>query len=273
MRLILLFYILLFPLYLQAQTNNNFAALLLSFHGKGTVVQDGFTSEIELPQSYKINDTLLLSEGKASLLLASGNEVRLSAGDKYIVPAVAPKDMIAPVDPSLFGDYEIQTQSNSAFTIRGNDAKLHIYPLSSKLIDPAEAILFWKIKDAKDVSISFSVIQLSSDEKIVDVNVAEDDYLSLDNIEFEKGEEYYWLFSIENTDMEEMGAITVLDNAEINELPEFKLDKKADYLKAYNYYMKNEFYFHAYEIIVEAQDRYPEANLFSYLHNRLRFFN
>lgn len=249
---------------LNAQTDEEYTATLMSFNGSGQYIREGKASDIKFPQHFKQGDKIKISEGEVSILIASGEEVIVKKGQLYEIPEFKDNNL-ASFDPDLFRDYDIQSQSNSAFKVRGEEVKVRIFPMSTKLIDNSNATLHWLFANNETMPVNIAIYNLNNDKEILNKKIEKTTSLDLSTVDFTEGEEYYWIFSVEGNSQEQMGAISVINKNQKEKLPEFKFKTKADFLRAYSFYMKNEYLFEACSALSRACSKYPNVDLFKYL--------
>jgi hypothetical protein len=243
---------------------------LLSFKGEGTYTHENSTKQLTFPLLFNGGDKVKITKGNANLILANGNEVPLSAVNEYTVPQFKKEEMILELDPSVFQDYDVQSQSNSALTMRGDSANLLLYPISAKVIDKNNARIFWNIQGKTPIKPGITFSDLNTLDVVYKTSDVQANEISLKNIPLKEGQEYTWTFNVKEANTEQLGIISIINNTTKAALPHFSYSSKTDYLKAYTFYNKNEYYFDAYNVIEEACKKFPEIDLFHYLNRKMK---
>lgn len=264
MKATLLVLFLYFSITVIAQNNTETSAIMLSFNGKGEYFRNSKRNNIEFPQTFFNNDVIKISNGNAILLLGNGKEVVLKQGDSFEVPTITDNNLLS-VDPKLFRNYGIQSYKNTMFKLRSEEIKLLISPISSKLIDKSNAYIYWKSDKKEKLKIKFRFYELLTDELVDSITIEDKNELHLGKINLEKGKEYYWLYTLDGCENEQMGAISVVSEDFSESLPKFKTKSKTEIIKAYNYYLSNEYIFEACHIIKKATQQFPKDSLFLFL--------
>ncbi len=242
----------------------NNSAALLSFEGEGNYYRGRKNANLKFPMLFNSGDKIKLTKGNASLLIADGSEINLKAGREFQIPHLKKDEMLVTLDASIFQDYVVQSQSNSLITVRGDSVSLTLYPISSKVINPKNSEIFW-LTNSKKLNYNFVIDHASTLSEVYRKEGFFDLKIELKQMNLLPGVEYTWTLSVKDSKLEQFGLISVLTDEERLGLPKFKLVSKMDYIKAYQYYEKNEFYFDAYNLIEKATRKYPKTDLFKYM--------
>ncbi len=250
------------------------AGAFLSFVGEGNCTSGNSTKTLIFPMLFNGGDKIKLTKGTANLILANGKEVSVSISAEYEIPQMKKEEMIVELDASVFQDYNVQSQSNSTIAVRSSGSKsesvnLMLFPISSKVIDKSKARILWKINSSSKITptIKFSdVITLDEVYKLKGLSTNE---IYLKDIPLKEGTQYTWAFITFVTNSEQNGIIELLSEKEKSALPHFTYGSKSEYIKAITYFIKNEFYFDAFNVIEEAIKKYPETDLFTYLRKKI----
>ncbi len=265
--IILLFTFILLVSLGMSQTNS---AAFLSFSGEGTYKRGNANSKLKFPMLFSGGDKIKLTSGSALLMVADGSEISLASGNEYTIPHLKKEEMLVELDASIFQDFVVQSQSNSSVNLRGDSTSLILYPISSKVINLEDARIFFS-QENKKTNIVFELFDANSLDLIYETEKLENDLLNVKILKLSAGIEYAWTMKIKETNTEQLGIISVLTEKEIAKQPKFQYNNKIDYLKAYKYYERNEFYFEAYNIIEKASKKYKNIDLFQYMLKKMRF--
>ena len=246
----------------QAQTNS---AILISFSGAGDCKRGSKIIELKFPILFNSGDKIKLQRGKAEFLLANSKEVNINSGIEYIVPKIKKAEMIVELDASVFQDFIIQSQSNSSITmLRGDSLSLSLYPISSKVTNIEKSEIIWHF-DEEDASFDFELY----DSNTLDLVFAKENFKSnkigFNEMKLQQGNDYTWNLKIKNTKVEQLGIISILDKEDFEKIPKVDITNKLSIVKTYQYYVNNEFYFDAYNLMKQANEKFPKIGLFSFL--------
>jgi len=244
-------------------------AILMSLKGEGTVQRGNEHKPLGMSMLFHSGDNIKVSKGIATILIANGNEIKIAENKNYLVPILKRDEMLVELDPSIFQDYGVQAQSNSSITLRGDSAELILYPISSQIINKNNARIYWKVIGDVKVKPIIAFFEFPSMEMVYSSKELTDNEILLKNIPLKEGVDYTWTLKIEETGSEQIGIITALSENQKKLIPEFSLETSLDYLKAFNYFSKNEYYFDAFNLVNEACKKFPETDLFLYLKKRM----
>lgn len=253
-----------------AQANNEYVAMLFSLDGEGEYTHAGESAALMVPQNYMKGDKILLSSGTAILMLFSGDEVILRANEEYVLSG-SPGEQGTSQNSSTFQsvadlvdeDHERISQRNAAYRVRGAFSTVKAFPSVSGLIDNSYAEVVLNMDVNPNYPISFEIYDQENDELVWKIDEIRHKATSLKEVRFQPGKNYYW--NLKSMDILDMGVINVLPVPEKETLKKFTLDKKIDYLTAYDYYKTKELMFDARHILVLAINRFEESDLFEYL--------
>ena len=260
--------LLLFILSVFVTKSQNNTAAFLSFKGDGYYKRVTKKEKLSSPMFFKSGDKIELTKGNATLLISNGSEVNLRVGTEFKIPQLKKNEMLVSFDASLFQDYMVQSQSNSSITIRGDSVALNLYPISSKIILSKNNKILW-FTNSEKLNFKFVIYDANTlDEVFVKDNFSESE-IELKSLGLSLGLDYTWILAIKGTNTEQLGFISILSASEILKQPKFELKTKIDYIKAYTYYEKNEFYFEAYNVIEKANFKYPKIDLFKLMMNKM----
>lgn len=250
------------------QGNENKVAVLMALDGDSYVKTKNGENKLELPYFFTHKDLIDVKTGKVELLKSSGEEIVLVAGESYKIEEDKELELININEfyTNLSQEkYFNQSQSNSALTVRGQKMDIVLFPISSKLADKEHAFIICDLKTTENIEIELDVINMQNDELIFSKKNIESTEIALKNIPLQQGNEYVWTMKIDGKETDQIGLITYLDNKKQEDLVRFELTDKADYIRAYQYYVGNEFWFAAKRTIQLGTEAYPETDLFIYL--------
>ena len=257
----LIFILILFAI---AGVSQNNSAALLSFDGEGSFTRGKNITQLRFPMLFNSGDKINLNTGNAHLMVSDGSEVHIVPLKEYSVPFLKNDEMIVEFDASVFQDFTVESQSNSSVALRGQIVSLVLYPISSKIIKNDNARIFLS-SDSNDLDFSFKLLNANTLDEVYNIEKLSGNVLEVRLLPLIKGEEYIWTLKAKDTKIEQLGIISTLTDNEIAEQPKFVLNNKIDYIKAYQYYEENEFYFDAYNVIEKANIRYKDIDLFKYI--------
>ncbi len=268
-RLVFLFLVLFSSVGIHAQNNSAKLAVLLSVSGEVDFERKGETSKLAIPQYFIENDQIEVQNGSVKIMYGSGDEKEFSSGITYKFLRTDFQESLFDNNESLLNigseSHYMQSQSYSAFSLRGSEEEMTIFPLSSKVIDIENASILWKSKTKENIKLTFQIFLQNNDSLIWKANEVSNDEITLNSAPIKEGELYYWTCVIPDSDFEQLGMITVLDEEMKKNVMQFELNDKVDYLKAYVYYKQNEFWFDARNVIKKAMQEFPEIDLFKYI--------
>ena len=253
---------------ISAQAQNNTAAFV-HFKGEGVYKRGNKQQKLDFPMLFNSGDKIQINSGEAVILLANGEEANLSPQKEYTVPKIKKSEMIVEFDASVFQDFVAQSQSNSSITVRGDSLNLILYPISSKLTNKKRSEIIWQFTDGNS-SFDFEIYDSNTFDLLFSKKKFKGNSLNLNEIELLAGNDYTWNLKIVNTKAEQLGLISVVDEDEINKLPKADLTNKLSVVKVYQYYVKNEYYFDAYNLMKKANEKYPNISLFSYILDNIK---
>lgn len=259
--------IFIFAAHIGISQNN--AAAFLSYRGQGEYMRGNTNAQLKFPMLFNGGDKIKLTNGNAKLLIADGSEVNLAQGKEFIIPNLKKEEIIIELDASVFQDYVVPSQSNSIVSLRSASSSLIIFPISSKVIKAENAVIFFS-ESINSSEISFKLFNSNTFKVIYETDKLTGKILELDSLPLEKGIDYNWIIKLKGQNEKQLGIVSVLSDKEIAKLPKFEFNREIDYIKAYRYYEKNEFYFEAYNIIQTATRKYPDIDLFKYMLKKMR---
>ena len=252
------------------QNQQEYVAMLFSLDGDGEFIRNGKSESLVVPQNYIKGDKILLKSGTATLMLFSGDEIIVRAGEEYLVPGI-PGEQGATDKRSTFNsvtelideDHERISQRNAAYKVRGAFSAVKAFPSMSGLIDNSYAEVILNVDVHPSFQFSLEVYDQETDEMVWKLDKIQSREVPLKAVQFEPGKSYYW--SLKARDVLNVGMINVLTEAEIGELEKFDLNEKMDYLAAYNYYKEKELMYDARHVLKLAIDKFEQNDLFEYL--------
>jgi len=243
-------------------------AAILWIKGEGTYTSGKTTQKLDIPLLLNGGDKIKLSNGEAQIILANSEEFKLTSTKTYIVPKMKKEEMVLELDPSIFRDYNVDAQNNSVVVMReiSKEVKPLIYPSSSKIRSKENAQLFWTFSGIKNEKAK--IVITDNEQNTICEMMDSTHQVSLAEIDFKEGVDYTWTINIGNYHAE-VGVFQQISEDENQKIPDFELITVSDYLKAYFFFRKNEFYFDAYEIVSQAKTEFPDVLLFHELLNRM----
>lgn len=258
MKLTYLLFILVFSISSCFSQENS--AAFISYKGEGKYTRGSITEKLKFPMLFSSGDEIHLKTGKAKLIIANGNEIDLKAGDKYKVPKLNKEEIVLNLDASVYQDFTIQPQGNVSVKLRDNNTIFFLFPENSKMIKTHSNKIIIS-GDIKNLNLKIEISDANSLDVVYSGNIV-DSVLKLQEFPLEDGKDYTWTLYSKTTNFEHLGLISVLSEIETSELPNFKLKSVSDYLRTFQYYQKNEFFFETYNIIEKANKRFPEIDFF-----------
>jgi len=263
-----LLFILLFNIVIFGQTNKMKVAVLVAVTGDSYVKNKTGETKLEIPYFFQNNDVIEVKTGKIEILNTNGSEVILNQGDVYSIEIR--KDAVLLNIEEFYTNlskekYFTQSQSNSALTVRGQKTNMILFPISSKLANKNQAFITCNLKTAEIVSIEIEVLDMQNDELVYSNKNITSPEIALKDIPLLQGKDYVWTIKADGKEIDQIGLITYLNIEKQEELLQFSLKKKIDYLKAYQYYAENELWFAAKQTLQIAAQTYPKTDLFEYL--------
>ncbi|UCG27989.1 MAG: hypothetical protein JSV24_01135 [Bacteroidales bacterium] len=260
----------LFSLMSFGQGSQEYVAMLFSLDGEGEYIRNNKSESLMVPQNYIKGDKILLKSGTATLMLFSGDEINLRAGEEYIVPGIpggsetsGKRTTFNSVTELIDEDHERISQRNAAYKVRGAFSAVKAFPSLSGLIDNSYAEVVLNVDVHPNFQFSLEIYDQVTDELVWKTDKIETKEVSLKAVNFEPGKNYYW--SLKARDVLDIGIINVYTEAETLELEKFDLNEKIDYLTAYNYYKGKELMYDARHVLKLAIDEFAENDLFEYL--------
>jgi hypothetical protein len=157
----------------------------------------------------------------------------------------------------------VESNANKNIT-RNSEDIAHIFPIQSKLIDKNEAYLSVLNTNQSSKAKKFRLVDFSNNDTIFKIDNISKDAISLNKSGIQIGKKYYWIITNQNGSIES-GSITVIPESERKKLKAFTLKTGNDYLEAFIYYYKNEYYFDAQSVLKKAVSKYHNAELFTNL--------
>lgn len=242
---------------LQAQTFN---AMILSLDGEGVLTRNEEELAIDLPQSYYPGDELSVKNGKATIMLFSGEEVPLSAVSYYTIPDASSADLSAiSAMANTNANQNLLSQSGAAYQIRG---KSNVFPMNSKVSTNENITLRFNYENIEEQALTLQVISSIPQKVIFELENINDSIVSLADAPFEKGKSYYWTIQNTPNGKPEMGTIIVskdsVNTYSSGNLPSTHFETINAVSELYN----AKYYFDAHALLVKCIEKYPEYEIY-----------
>jgi len=248
-------------LFCVAQNN---IAVLLSVDKESYLIRKKDKVQITIPMFFLTGDKIEVKSGKVVILMGDGSEKVLHKGDKYIFRSknrngttVESEYVFSKISSENHVD---NMQTTSAYSLRSNNM-LSVFPLSSKVFNKKDSYIFWN----KDLDyMNFKVYDLDSDKLVWEKKITGRSFC-LNDIPVDGSGIYYWILSDDKTDLEKIGVVTFVEEAEKRKLKLFNDKSRLGLLSAYVHYSENEYWFQAVNVIDEAIKLYPDDELFVHI--------
>ena len=252
-------------LFCVAQNN---IAVLLSVDKESYLIRKKDKIQVTVPMFFLTGDKVEVKSGKVVILMGDGSEKILRKGDKYIFRSknrsrttVESEYVFSKISSENHVD---NMQTTSAYSLRSNNL-LSVFPLSSKVFDRESSYIFW---NKNFESMNFRVYNLDSDSLVLEKKIAGES-LCLNSLPVDSPGVYYWVLSDDSKDVEKIGVITFVDDAEKRKLKSYNDKSRLGLLSAYVHYSENEYWFQAINIIDEAIKLYPDDELFTHIRSSI----
>jgi hypothetical protein len=156
-----------------------------------------------------------------------------------------------------------ESNANKNIT-RNSDGVAHVFPIQSKLINKDDAYLSILSPNQLRKAIKFRLIDFANNDTILRIEKISKDVIPLNISGIQSGGKYLWIITNRDGSIES-GSIIVLPEIERKKVRTFSLNTGNDYLEAFIYYYKNEYYFEAQSVLKKANSRYHNEELFNAL--------
>jgi hypothetical protein len=226
------------------------------------VVRETEETDIKVPQRFSPGDEVSIKQGKALIMLFSGEEVPLSAVSYYTIPnEEKPSDSdIAKLANSKRAEESLLAQSGVAYRLRGQS---NVFPRKSHLLDPEKAILHIAFENPSDLDLKLEIHDSFSQKVVFEKEHISDSIISLAEVPFKEGKSYYWTISNTPDGRPELGSI-VVPSSESTSLTDLnpKPETHFEYINTISAYYNATYNFEALALIREAMEKFPEVEIY-----------
>gem|GEM_PF-4969841 len=240
-------------------------ATLLSAKGEAYVIRNRVKTEITVPYLFIYKDKVVVEKGDFVLLLCNSEEKALSSGDEYTF-----KDDIECYSTDVFDKIlqesrVLSLENRSVISRSSKTLSLAVFPKSSKMIEGTDSEIKWQFNNSNTRSVSVVLYNMESEDVIYKRDSVTSNVLNLKGIDLKSGKHYYWIIKPDGDTEEYLGVVSVISETDIKSIKQFKLKTKFDFIRAYSYYADVENQFLLYDVLLEANYKYPDTELFRYL--------
>lgn len=251
-----------------SQNKLNYSAMILSLDGEGVIIRGGQQAALRIPLRFYPGDKVQVNNGNATIMLFSGEEIPLSAVSDYIVPSDKYQNSSSLQQMANQGapEQNLLVQAGKAYQIRG---KSGIFPMNTQMFDPQYAFILMQYKNMDSLEIEIAIVDAFSQKVIAELEPGKDSLLSLSEVDFVKGKEYYWILKGAPHGKPEMGSIIFSNDSEVKPYTELSLETNFDYLEAISTYYSKKYYYQVYSLLKEAIEKFPDVNIYQKMMNNM----
>jgi len=252
-----------------AQDKANYSAMTLALNGEGLLIRDSKTTQLTLPQRFLPNDVIDIKKGDAIIMLFSGEEITVSSGSKYTIPAdkfTANNEIFEMANGNNAGK-SLLSPTGVAYQLRGES---RVFPIRSLILNQNHAILRISYDNVKALGLTLSITNSQTQRVIYRNESIGENQVSLSQVPFKPGQSYFWVLSHTPNGKPEMGTIVIPNKTDDQTcIKTSNLKTHSEFIQAISMYYNANYYFDTLYVLNQAINKYPDHTIYKVLRDNL----